>query len=93
MAKRVTKEIFIERAKLQHGNRYDYSKVEYINTKTKICIICPTHGEFWQIPETHMKGTGCPKCGYEKLKFQNSGTSNKFSSSEEKMQKFLEKAK
>ena len=61
MAKR-TKEEFIERAKKIHGDKYDYSKVEYINSKTKVCIICPKHGEFWQEPTSHLMGVGCPKC-------------------------------
>lgn len=44
------------------GDRYDYSKVEYVNAKTKVCIICPEHGEFWQTPNGHLNGKGCPKC-------------------------------
>lgn len=55
-------EQFIEEAKNVHGNRYDYSKVDYINDKTKVCIICPEHGEFWQTPSKHLSGNGCPKC-------------------------------
>ena len=54
---------FIKRAREIHGDKYDYSKVEYINNKTKVCIICPVHGEFWQIPYTHIKGFGCSRCG------------------------------
>lgn len=50
-----------------HGDRYDYSKVEYKNNKTKVCIICPQHGEFWQTPDNHMKGKGCPHCAQSKL--------------------------
>lgn len=53
---------FIEQAKKVHGDKYDYSKVEYINEKTKVCIICPEHGEFWQKPEVHLMGCGCQKC-------------------------------
>ena len=53
---------FIEKAKDAHGNKYDYSKVEYTNNHTKVCIICPEHGEFWQTPIGHLKG-GCAKCG------------------------------
>ena len=53
---------FIEESINTHGNKYDYSKVEYINIDTKVCIICPEHGEFWQIPYQHIKGNGCPKC-------------------------------
>lgn len=47
----------------KHGGKYDYSKVEYNGRKAKVCIICPTHGEFWQTAESHMDGLGCPKCG------------------------------
>ena len=53
---------FVERANAIHGWKYDYSKVEYINTKTKVCIICPNHGDFWQLPSAHLKGHGCSKC-------------------------------
>ena len=60
-------EEFIKRAIQKHGNKYDYSKAEYINSKTKICIICPEHGEFWQTPNNHLNGSGCVKCQYEKL--------------------------
>lgn len=53
---------FIEEAKVTHGDRYDYSKVEYVNNYTKVCIICPEHGEFWQTPNNHLSHHGCPKC-------------------------------
>ena len=59
-----TLDSFIKKAKEVHGDKYDYSKVEYINNKTKVCIICPEHGEFWQRPDKHLsRGSGCPKCG------------------------------
>lgn len=57
-----TNEIIIERAKEIHGDKYDYSKVEYINAFKKVCIICPKHGEFWQKPNDHLFNHGCPKC-------------------------------
>lgn len=57
---------FIERAKQIHGDKYDYSKVQYINMHTKVCIICPEHGEFWQIPNSHLSGRACPKCSTER---------------------------
>ena len=68
--KRLTTEEFISRAKEVHGDKYDYSKVEYgKNRKTKVCIIChekdekcEEHGEFWQTPNNHLYGKGCPKC-------------------------------
>lgn len=61
------KEEFIEKAKKIHGNKYDYSKVEYINEKTNVCIICPKHGEFWQTPGSHLRGGGCRLCANEQL--------------------------
>lgn len=54
---------FVEMATQKHGNKYDYSKTEYIDCATKVCIICPTHGEFWQTPTSHLRKHGCPKCG------------------------------
>ncbi len=46
----------------QHGLKYDYSNVNYINNITKVEIICPTHGSFYQTPKNHKKGQGCPEC-------------------------------
>ena len=59
---------FIEEARKVHGDKYDYSKVEYVNASTKVCIICPIHGEFWQNPANHLQGQGCPACGNVKHK-------------------------
>lgn len=63
---KIARESFIEKAKEVHGNRYDYSKVNYVNAKTKVCIICPEHGEFNIIPNSHLKGCGCMKCSINK---------------------------
>lgn len=60
--RKLDKERFVERAKIVHGDKYDYSKVEYVNNRTKVCIVCSEHGEFWQTPGNHLSGTGCPKC-------------------------------
>ena len=65
---RYTTENFIERAKKIHGDKYDYSKVNCTNSYTKVCIICPKHGEFWQRPDKHLRGIGCPKCGLESMR-------------------------
>ncbi len=62
MRKKLTLEEFVERANKIHSNKYDYSKVEYINNQTKVCIICPIHGEFYVTPNHHLRGVGCPKC-------------------------------
>lgn len=58
---------FISDSRKLHGDRYDYSKVDYVNNNTDVCIICPEHGEFWQLPRTHLKGSGCPICRQSKL--------------------------
>jgi hypothetical protein len=68
---------FIEKANEKHNNKYDYSKVEYVNAKSKVIIICPEHDEFEQTPNGHLNGRGCSVCAgkeilnlmsYEKLK-------------------------
>ncbi len=65
----MTKEEFIKKATSVHGDKYDYSKVDYQGTDRKVCIIChkkdsegKEHGEFWQVPHNHLHGFGCPKC-------------------------------
>ena len=59
----LTLEEFIQRARLVHGDRFDYSKTIYIDSYTKVIITCPEHGEFEQIPASHLFGIGCFKCG------------------------------
>jgi hypothetical protein len=61
-----TKE-FIDKAIKVHGDRYDYSKVNYINSNTKVIIICPLHDDFEQLPNNHFQGNGCKRCSLEKL--------------------------
>ena len=58
---------FINKANNKHNNKYNYSKVDYVNSKTNVIIICPEHGEFLQTPNSHLQGSECPKC---KLKAQ-----------------------
>ena len=69
MSRRLTTEEFIERAKIIHDNKYDYSKTEYKNNTHKVCIICPIHGEFWQTPAAHLRGQKCPKCAHRSTKY------------------------
>jgi len=66
-----TNEWFIEKAKTVHGDKYDYSLVEYSHSKTRIKIICPIHGVFEQTPNNHLKGGECLKCSIEKRKKTN----------------------
>ena len=65
---------FIEKAREIHNNEYDYSKINYINSRTKITVICKVHGGFRQTPHNHLKGHGCPECGVESIKL----TTNEF---------------
>ena len=53
---------FIEKSKIVHGDKYDYSLVKYEDRKTEVCIICPKHGIFKQKPCVHLRGGGCQKC-------------------------------
>lgn len=56
-------ERFIEDAIETHGTIYDYSRVDYVNAKTKVCIVDPEFGEFWQTPAAHLSGAGNPERG------------------------------
>ncbi len=53
---------FIKQAQLIHKNKYTYQNVKYINSDSKICITCPIHGDFLQVPHRHLRGQGCLKC-------------------------------
>jgi len=59
---------FIKIASKIHKNKYDYSKLEYINAANKIIVICPDHGEFKQEAKYHLKGGGCFQCSKEARK-------------------------
>jgi hypothetical protein len=56
---------FIEKARAIHGDKYDYSKTMYVNSTTPVLITCPKHGDFYQMPGEHLKGSGCKQCGLE----------------------------
>lgn len=53
---------FIEKAQATHGTKFDYSKVEYINSKTNVTVVCALHGEFQTNPTNHIRGAGCRFC-------------------------------
>lgn len=59
------KDEFIKQANITHNNKYDYSKVEYVNNRVKVDIICPKHGLFSQAAADHLSGHSCKKCGSE----------------------------
>lgn len=59
---KITNELFIEKANKIHGDKYDYSQINYINSQTNIKILCKEHGIFEQLPINHVKGNQCYKC-------------------------------
>lgn len=73
---RNTLQDFIDKSHMIHGDKYVYSKVNYINAKTPVTIICPIHGEFEQSPDDHANGgSGCPVCAQEnRIKLRKSNT-------------------
>jgi hypothetical protein len=75
-AKKLTTEQFIEKAIQIHGQKYDYSLVDYQGAHTKVTIICPIHGEFLQTANDHKQAKGCAKCalqttGWTRTKFKD----------------------
>ena len=65
MKKEENKNKFIEKAKIIHNNKYNYSNIIYKNVNTKVDILCDKHGIFKQTPSSHLTGCGCNKCSYE----------------------------
>jgi very-short-patch-repair endonuclease len=53
---------FIDKAREIHNDLYNYEKTKYIQSKEKVIITCKKHGDFFQSPNNHLKGTGCPRC-------------------------------
>jgi len=62
----IDQEAFVARAKEVHGDKYDYSKTEYKDMHSKVHIICPRHGDFYQRAQSHILGNGCPLCKRDK---------------------------
>lgn len=82
---KLTVNLFIEKAKSIHNNKYEYSLVEYKNNKSKIKIICKKHGIFEQRPDNHLRGKGCKKCSIEKRAETNKLTTRQFIKRAEKI--------
>jgi hypothetical protein len=61
-SRRMTTEVFIEKATNKHEGFYSYKKSNYINSRTKLIITCPIHGDFEQQAGGHLEGYGCQKC-------------------------------
>ena len=70
---------FIKQSKKIHGDKFDYSKVEYINSRTNVTIICKIHGEFYPSPGNHInRKSGCPKCSIIEQHEKQKKTLNEF---------------
>ena len=68
MSKKLSFEEFVERSNKTHENNdLIYDESSFNGSHQKVRIICPKHGEFWQIAKDHMNGQGCPICGREKV--------------------------
>jgi hypothetical protein len=71
MSKKLSTEIFIQRSRVTHDDRYGYENVIYTSNKNKVKIFCNEHGLFEQRPDHHLSGVGCPKCA-NNIKIENS---------------------
>lgn len=78
-ARALTKEEFISKARRVHGDKYDYSEVEYVNNRIKVKIWCKSCQEFfYQDPSSHLYGRGCPKCAQFSRENKNRKTTEEF---------------
>lgn len=73
-----TTEEFIEKARIMHGEKYNYDKVNYQTSTIHVTITCPIHGNFQQVPSYHLSGNGCQKCGIEKQVSEQRYTTEEF---------------
>lgn len=71
-------QIYIERGKKIHDNKYTYDKFVYERANARSIITCPIHGDWEQRPNDHVRGDGCPKCKYQRFieKYADSRRSN-----------------
>ena len=67
--KKKTIDEFKIQANLKHNNKYKYDDVIYVNNTSKVNIFCTYHGHFLQSPKNHLKGKGCPKCYFDKIRY------------------------
>ena len=73
------KEDIIKEIYSLYGDKYDLSKMIYKDNKTKVCLICPEHGEFWKTPTNLLYGKqGCPKCGHRERNKSKTKTTEDF---------------
>ncbi len=78
MSRQLTKHEFVAKARDVHGEIYDYSNADYVNSSTKVVIRCPNHGEFVQTPGNHLSGFGCLKCAHDRAGQYHKKNTNSF---------------
>lgn len=79
MVAKLTKELFVARSVRTHGNKYSYDNSVYLGVKTDILIFCKAcQISFYQTPDNHMRGKGCPKCKCKKLQSNRSKSIDSF---------------
>jgi hypothetical protein len=69
---------FVNKSISVHGDKYDYSLVEYIRARSSVRIICKLHGEFLQSPAEHKAGGVCPECRKVKLSVALTSSTDEF---------------
>lgn len=69
---------FVEKAQRVHGERYEYTQVEYVRSQVEVTIVCPEHGPFHQVPNSHLSGRGCPECGLRSISLARAGNLDSF---------------
>ena len=90
MSHKKSTDSFIIEANEKHLDLYDYSKVEYINVKTKVEIICRKHGSFFVTPNQHLsKMTGCPLCGHINIGMSRRNSQQYFIDKSNKIHNYL----
>ncbi|MEM9403215.1 MAG: hypothetical protein AAGA44_12105 [Pseudomonadota bacterium] len=85
MAKRLTTEEFIAKARSTHGEKYDYTGVVYESSAKKVEIVCPKHGPFFQTPNKHLMGRSCPACARDTRKAKLRHSTEDFIASAQKV--------
>jgi len=63
---------FVQKAKAIHGDKYTYDNTVYVTAKTPVAITCRKHGDFMQVPNTHLDGSGCRQCRTESIGWEDS---------------------
>ena len=76
---KITKEMFIEKARKKFGDKFLYEKVNFVDMKTPIEIICPKHGTIIMTPNKHLNSKfGCIKCAYNHISERQTYSREKF---------------